>query len=120
MQGLNGNGGSRGVSLFVSLSSSHLIRAFLIKKNPERIVIYLSRATYIDSAGVAALILAMPEAEAYGGKFFRVVCRKPYARFSKLRGLIEYFGFPRCRCYADTSGVRQFHAHAREIVLGLP
>src|SRR5207247_6753536 len=42
----------------------------MIKKKPERIVIDLSRATYIDSAGVAALILAMQEVEGYGGKFF--------------------------------------------------
>ena len=42
----------------------------IIKKKPERIVIDLSRATYIDSAGIAALILAMQEVEAYGGKFF--------------------------------------------------
>src|SRR6266516_4669744 len=42
----------------------------MIKKRPERIVIDLSRATYIDSAGMAALILAMQEVEAYGGKFF--------------------------------------------------
>jgi anti-sigma B factor antagonist len=42
----------------------------VIKKKPERIVIDLSRATYIDSAGIAVLILAMQEVEAYGGKFF--------------------------------------------------
>jgi anti-sigma B factor antagonist len=42
----------------------------MIKKKPERMVIDLSGATYIDSAGVAALILAMQEVEAYGGKFF--------------------------------------------------
>src|SRR5438105_13201195 len=42
----------------------------MIKKKPERIVIDLSRATYIDSAGVAALILAMREVKEYGGKFF--------------------------------------------------
>jgi len=42
----------------------------MIKKKPERIVIDLSHATYIDSAGVAALILAMQEVEAYGGQFF--------------------------------------------------
>ena len=42
----------------------------MIKKKPEQIVIDLSRATYIDSAGVAALILAMQEVEAYGGRFF--------------------------------------------------
>jgi anti-anti-sigma factor len=42
----------------------------MIKKKPEWIVIDLSRATYIDSAGMAALILAMQEVEAYGGQFF--------------------------------------------------
>ena len=42
----------------------------LIKEKPERVVIDLSRATYIDSAGLAALILAMQMVEAYGGRFF--------------------------------------------------
>ena len=42
----------------------------MIKKKPERIVIDLSRATYIDSAGVAAFILAKQEVKEYGGKFF--------------------------------------------------
>lgn len=42
----------------------------MIKKKPERIVIDLSRATYIDSAGLAALILAMQTVQAYGGRFF--------------------------------------------------
>jgi len=42
----------------------------MIKKKPKRIVIDLSAATFIDSAGVAALIVAMQEVEAYGGEFF--------------------------------------------------
>ena len=42
----------------------------MIKETPERIVIDLSGATYIDSAGLAALIIAMREVESYGGKFF--------------------------------------------------
>ena len=42
----------------------------MTEKQPERVVIDLSRATYIDSAGLAALILAMKKVEAYGGKFF--------------------------------------------------
>ena len=42
----------------------------VIKKKPELVVIDLSRATFIDSAGIAALILAMQEVEAYDGKFF--------------------------------------------------
>jgi len=57
------------IDLHVSPAVTEYLNA-VIKKKPERIVIDLSRATYIDSAGVAALILAMQEVEAYGGKFF--------------------------------------------------
>jgi anti-sigma B factor antagonist len=42
----------------------------MTEDKPGRIVIDLSRATYIDSAGLAALILAMQKVEAYGGRFF--------------------------------------------------
>ena len=57
----------------IDLHVSPVVREALnamIKKKPKRIVIDLSRATYIDSAGMAALILAMQEVEGYGGKFF--------------------------------------------------
>ena len=57
------------IDLHVSPAVTESLNA-LIKKKPELIVIDLSRATFIDSAGLAALILAMQEVEAYGGKFF--------------------------------------------------
>ena len=57
------------IDLHVSRAVTVSVNA-MIKKKPERIVIDLSRATYIDSAGMAALILAMQEVEAYGGQFF--------------------------------------------------
>ena len=57
------------IDLHVSPAVREALNA-MIKKRPERIVIDLSRATYIDSAGVAALMLAKQEVEAYGGKFF--------------------------------------------------
>ena len=57
------------IDLHISPAITESLNA-MIKKKPERIVIDLSRATYIDSSGVAALILAMQEVEAYGGKFF--------------------------------------------------
>jgi anti-sigma B factor antagonist len=57
------------IDLHVSPEITESLNA-MIKKKAERIVIDLSRATYIDSAGMAALILAMQEVEAYGGKFF--------------------------------------------------
>jgi anti-sigma B factor antagonist len=42
----------------------------MIEKKPERMVVDLSKVSYIDSAGLAALIQAMQKVEAYGGKFF--------------------------------------------------
>ncbi|PYJ35480.1 MAG: anti-sigma factor antagonist [Verrucomicrobia bacterium] len=41
----------------------------MIDKKPKRLVVDLSSVTYIDSAGLAALIQAMQRVEAYGGKF---------------------------------------------------
>ena len=57
------------IDLHVSPAVTESLNA-MTEKKPERIVIDLSRATYIDSAGLAALILAMQKVEAYGGKFF--------------------------------------------------
>ena len=57
------------IDLHVSPAVTQSLNAMMEEK-PERIVIDLSRATYIDSAGLAALILAMQNVEAYGGRFF--------------------------------------------------
>ena len=57
------------IDLHVSPAVRESLNA-VIRKKPERIVIDLSRATYIDSAGIAVLILAMQQVEAYGGQFF--------------------------------------------------
>jgi anti-sigma B factor antagonist len=57
------------IDLHVSPAVRESLNA-VIRKKPERIVIDLSRATYIDSAGIAVLILAMQQVEAYGGKLF--------------------------------------------------
>ena len=57
------------IDLHVSPAVTESLNA-VIKEKPGRIVIDLSRATYIDSAGIAAFILAMQEVEAYGGRFF--------------------------------------------------
>src|ERR1043166_6232375 len=57
------------IDLHVSPAVTEALNA-MIKKKPERIVIDLSHATYIDSAGIAALILAMQVVKADGGKFF--------------------------------------------------
>jgi anti-sigma B factor antagonist len=57
------------IDLHVSPALTETLKA-MTKKKPKRIVIDLSGATYIDSSGLAALILAMQRVEAYGGRFF--------------------------------------------------
>src|SRR5438477_12419858 len=41
----------------------------VLDQKPERLVVDLSEVTYIDSAGLAALIQAMQKVEGYGRKF---------------------------------------------------
>ena len=41
----------------------------MIEKNPTRLVVDLSRVTYIDSSGLAVLIEAMQNLEQHQGKF---------------------------------------------------
>lgn len=63
----------------------------MIKKEPELIVIDLSHVTYIDSAGVAALILAMQEVESHGGKFFLSGLQKTLRSIFETSGLDRAF-----------------------------
>src|SRR5438105_7564267 len=56
------------IDLHVSPSVTASLNA-MIEKKPERLVVDLTDVTYIDSAGLAALIEAMQKVEAYGGKF---------------------------------------------------
>ena len=41
----------------------------IIEQKPERVVVDLSKVSYIDSSGLAVLIEGMQNVEAYGGKF---------------------------------------------------
>jgi anti-anti-sigma factor len=81
----------------IDLHVSPVVRESLnamIKKKPERIVIDLSRVTYIDSAGMAALILAMQEVEAYGGQFFLSSLQetiRSILEISRLDGIFRIF-----------------------------
>jgi anti-sigma B factor antagonist len=56
------------IDLHVSPSVTAVLNGMIAKKL-KQLVVDLSRVTYIDSAGLAALIGAMREVEAYGGKF---------------------------------------------------
>ena len=55
----------------IDLHVSPRVRASLdamIQKKPKRMVVDLSKVSYIDSSGLAALIEAMQNVEGYGGK----------------------------------------------------
>ena len=56
------------IDLHVSPSVTASLNAMIAEK-PGQLVVDLSRVTYIDSAGLAALIGAKQNVEAYGGKF---------------------------------------------------
>ena len=64
------------IDLHVSPSVTALLNA-MIDKKPERLVVDLSSVTYIDSAGLAALIAAMQTVEGYGGKFLLAGLQQP-------------------------------------------
>jgi anti-sigma B factor antagonist len=42
----------------------------MVEQKPPRLVVDLSRVSYLDSSGLAVLIEGMQNVEAYGGKFF--------------------------------------------------
>ena len=56
------------IYLHVSPSVTASLNAMIAKK-PECLVVDLSDVSYLDSAGLAALIEAMQKVEDYGGKF---------------------------------------------------
>ncbi len=56
------------VDLHVSPTVAALLNE-MIEKKPKRLVVDLSDVSYIDSAGLAALIEAMQKVDGYGGKF---------------------------------------------------
>lgn len=56
------------IDLHVSPQVSASLNAMIVQKPPE-LVVDLSKVTYIDSSGLAALIEAMQNVDKYGGKF---------------------------------------------------
>jgi anti-sigma B factor antagonist len=56
------------IDLHVSPRISTALAA-MIDQKPPRLVVDLSKVTYIDSSGLAVLIEGMQNVEAYGGKF---------------------------------------------------
>ena len=56
------------IDLHVSPRVAALLGA-MIEEKPPRLIVDLSRVSYIDSSGLAVLIEGMQNVEAYGGKF---------------------------------------------------
>ena len=54
------------IDLHVSPRIAASLKA-IIEQKPERLVVDLSRVSYIDSSGLAVLIEGMQNVEAYGG-----------------------------------------------------
>lgn len=55
------------IDLHVSVQVAASLDA-MIREKPTRLVVDLSRVTYIDSSGLAVLIEGMHKVEAYGGR----------------------------------------------------
>ena len=56
------------IDLHVSPEVADALRTMTVKK-PKRVVVDLTKVTYIDSSGLAVLIEGMQKVQEYGGKF---------------------------------------------------
>ena len=63
----------------------------LIKDKPEKLVIDLSKVSYIDSSGLAVLIDGMQKVEAYRGKLYLVGMRETVRIIFKTSRLDQTF-----------------------------
>src|SRR6184192_4963502 len=73
----------------------------MIDKKPKQLVVDLSRVTYIDSAGLAALIEGMQKIEAYGGKFLLAGLQETVRSIFEISRLDQVFQiFPDVRAAA--------------------
>ena len=66
----------------------------MIETKPRRLVVDLSKVTYIDSSGLAVLIEGMQNVEAYGGKFILAGIQenvKPIFEIARLDQIFRIF-----------------------------
>ncbi len=63
----------------------------IIREKPKKLVVDLSRLSYIDSSGLAALINAMQKVEAYRGKFYLIRMPPAIRLIFETSGLKEVF-----------------------------
>jgi anti-sigma B factor antagonist len=70
--------------------------AAMTQQEPGRLVVDLSRVTYIDSSGLAVLIEGMQNVEAYGGKFLLAGLQENVRPIFEIARLDQVFAiFPR-------------------------
>ena len=86
------------IDLHVSPTVAASLNA-MIEKKPRRLVVDLSEVTYIDSAGLAALIEAMQKVEAYGGKFLLAGLQETVRSIFEISRLDQVF-----QIFADLNG----------------
>jgi anti-sigma B factor antagonist len=63
----------------------------MIEQKPQRLVVDLSKVTYIDSSGLAVLIEGMQNVEAYGGKFILAGIRENVRPIFEIARLDQVF-----------------------------
>lgn len=67
----------------------------MIDERPVRLVVDLSRVTYIDSSGLAVLINGMQTLESYGGRFMLAGVQENVRSILETAGLGRFFlSFP--------------------------
>jgi anti-sigma B factor antagonist len=86
------------IDLHVSPSVTASLNS-MIEKKPQRLVVDLSGVTYIDSAGLAALIEAMQKVEGYGGKFLLAGLQETVRSIFEISRLDQVF-----QIFADVNG----------------
>jgi anti-sigma B factor antagonist len=84
------------IDLHVSPTISASLQA-MVKKKPKRLVVDLSRVSYIDSSGLAILIQAMQNVQEYGGKFALAGLQETVQTIFEIARLDQVF-----RIYPDT------------------
>lgn len=63
----------------------------LIDQRPKRLIVDLSRVPYVDSSGIAVLILAMQSTAEYGGRFMLAGAQEAVRIILESARLDQYF-----------------------------
>jgi anti-sigma B factor antagonist len=78
----------------IDLHVSPEIRAALLEmidEKPKRLVVDMSRVPYVDSSGIAALILARQSLDENGGRFILAAAQEPVRLILATARLDQYF-----------------------------